>query len=397
MKHAPNVDFKQVLSEAGLPMTAEAITTELETAVKGAGSQIANDRTMSPFWRLIKAVVVTPVLWLINSLVAGHVLPAMFVSTARGVYLELKGQDMQITRLPAIALQGNLTATKTDPQAALTLPVDTVIQTLPLDGKVLSVKITETCVIPAGIASAQVKCEATEPGTAHNLPAGYFNRLLTPIDGLSSIRNEPDWIIHPGQDRETDDALALRIRNRYGAAGHYHIDAVYRDLIAKAAGIRVDYMVFEHDAPRGPGTANCYIFMPVGRVPSSLLQTVNDFIAAGHHGHGDDMQVMAMPSESHTITCHYWPHATATEQDKANLQTAITQRIQAAFRQSAAFPNITRVWPMSTFSISVLITELHNELPALGGLRIEQTDIVSARSLPTLSQLTVTEASHATL
>lgn len=56
----PQIDFKQALADSGIPTTEEAVTSALEHTVKEAGSQIANDRTMSPFWRLIKAVVVTP-------------------------------------------------------------------------------------------------------------------------------------------------------------------------------------------------------------------------------------------------------------------------------------------------------------------------------------------------
>lgn len=176
-----------------------------------------------------------------------------------------------MSRLPATTLKGYLTFVKSAPQQAVTIAAGTIVETLPIDGKILAVKTSQTTILAAGVASGLIECEATEPGQGHNLPSGYFNRLITPIEGIAQVSNAPDWIVRPGQAEETDEALALRIRNRYGAAGHYHIDAVYRDVVAQAAGIRVDYMVFEHDAPRGPGTANCYIFMPVGEVPSAVL------------------------------------------------------------------------------------------------------------------------------
>lgn len=385
----PQIDFKQALADSGIPTTEEAVTSALEHTVKEAGSQIANDRTMSPFWRLIKAVVVTPTLWLINTLVAGHVLPAMFVSTAKGFYLELKGRDVDVSRLPATTLKGYLTFVKSAPEQAVTIAAGTIVETLPIDGKILAVKTSQTATLAAGVASGLIECEATEPGQGHNLPSGYFNRLITPIEGIAQVSNAPDWIVRPGQAEETDEALALRIRNRYGAAGHYHIDAVYRDVVAQAAGIRVDYMVFEHDAPRGPGTANCYIFMPVGEVPSAVLDKVNQHIAAGFHGHGDDLQVFAMPTVPHTLSGHFWPSPHAAEQDKARLGQELAQRIQAAFRQHDGFGSITRVWPMSTFSMSQLITEMHQSLPALGGIHFDQGDITSARTLPILDSLTL--------
>ncbi|WP_028115879.1 baseplate J/gp47 family protein [Ferrimonas senticii] len=384
------VNFAQVMADEGLPMTEDQVTAELEQAVSAAGSAIANDRAMSPFWRLVKAVVVTPVLWLTNKLIAGHVLPAMFLSTARGVYLELKGKGVDIERHPATKARGYLHFTVADPTAELTIAAGTIVETQPIDGHSYALQVVADTVITVG-GDGKVLCEATQAGQSHNLPAGYFNRLPVAIDGIASVTNQPNWLLAPGQDQEQDEALAQRIQNRFATAGQFHIDAVYRDIIATAGGVRLDHMAFEHDAPRGPGTANCYIWMPVGAVPASLLTTINGHIDAGFHGHGDDLEVFAIPSQPHVIVAEYWPAADATADERGSLQLAIEQRIRAAFRELDGFADISRVQPLATFSISRLIAQCHQQLPALGGLTISYADITSGIVMPTLASLTITE------
>ncbi|WBJ93569.1 baseplate J/gp47 family protein [Shewanella sp. MTB7] len=359
--NVPKVDFKQVLAESGVPTTDADITERLAQAVTAAGSQIANDRAMSPWWRLVKAVVVTPTMWLTNTLVAEHVLPNLFVATAKKIYLDLKASDIGLERHQDESTLGRVLFTKLEPTAVIMVSANTLIDTAPINGVVLSLITLHDTQITAEQPSSLIDCMATVNGQNHNLSAGYFNRLRVPIEGIAFVSNEPDWITQPGADEETDDALSLRIRNRYGAAGHYHIDAVYRDIVANSSGVRVDHIYFEHDAPRGPGTANCYIFADVGDVPQASIDAANAHIAKGYHGHGDDMRVMAMPSQPIALTASYWPAPTATALHVAQLSDDITLRIHAAFRQHGELSSISRVWPMSTFSLSQLIAECHND------------------------------------
>ena len=64
MSVRPSVNFRQLLAQEGVPTTEEAMAIELQKHVVAAGSQVSNDSRMSPFWRLIKAVVIAPALWL---------------------------------------------------------------------------------------------------------------------------------------------------------------------------------------------------------------------------------------------------------------------------------------------------------------------------------------------
>ncbi|HHQ4701532.1 TPA: baseplate J/gp47 family protein, partial [Aeromonas veronii] len=80
MNLRPNVDFMALLAETGIPTTEQAMEAELKKEVEAAGSLITNDSDVSPFWRLVRGVVITPALWLVRTLLAGHVLPNTFAA-----------------------------------------------------------------------------------------------------------------------------------------------------------------------------------------------------------------------------------------------------------------------------------------------------------------------------
>ncbi|MGL5179934.1 MAG: baseplate J/gp47 family protein, partial [Aeromonas veronii] len=67
MNLRPTVDFLALLSNSGVPTTEQAMEAELKKEVEAAGSLITNDSDVSPFWRLVRAVVITPALWLIRT------------------------------------------------------------------------------------------------------------------------------------------------------------------------------------------------------------------------------------------------------------------------------------------------------------------------------------------
>ncbi len=66
-------------------------------------------------------------------------------------------------------------------------------------------------------------------------------------------------------------------------------------LISEFAQVPVDHIWFEHGAPRGPGTATLMCFCRE-RAAVSILEYTNRMIRdEGHHGHGDDLMVYAVP------------------------------------------------------------------------------------------------------
>ncbi|MFM4910865.1 baseplate J/gp47 family protein [Aeromonas dhakensis] len=392
MNLRPTVDFMALLAKSGVPTTEEAMEVELKKEVEAAGSLITNDSDVSPFWRLVRAVVITPALWLIRILLAGHVLPASFAATATDSYLDLKAWDVDLTRKPAQKTRGIVNFTKVNPAEATTIPDDVWVTTERINGTIYRVKPVQAVVSPAGEAVARVICEAEFAGVAWNLAPGYYNLLSKPITGILSARNsEKEWITTQGADAESNDALGLRIKNQFSAVGRYHIDAIYRSMLASVAGIRADHIFFEHDAPRGPGTANAFILLEVGTTPASLIEKLNDYVNnQGNHGHGDDLQVMAMPETEHSLHLELWPVENLAAEHRLALVKEVKMLIQAAFRQSADYPAVTRTWPQSRFSLSQLGRELHQAFPEIKSLHFTELDIVSGLEIPRLAAIEVT-------
>lgn len=392
MNLRPTVDFMALLAKSGVPTTEEAMEVELKKEVEAAGSLITNDSDVSPFWRLVRAVVITPALWLIRILLAGHVLPASFAATATDSYLDLKAWDVDLTRKPAQKTRGIVNFTKVNQAEATTIPDDVWVTTERINGTIYRVKPVQAMVSPAGEAVARVVCEAEFAGVAWNLAPGYYNLLSKPITGILSARNsEKEWITNQGADAESNDALGLRIKNQFSAVGRYHIDAIYRSMLASVAGIRADHIFFEHDAPRGPGTANAFILLEVGTTPASLIEKLNDYVNnQGNHGHGDDLQVMAMPETEHSLHLELWPVENLAAEQRLALVNEVKLLIQAAFRQSADYPAVTRTWPQSRFSLSQLGRELHQEFPEIKSLHFTELDIVSGLEIPRLAAIEVT-------
>ncbi|MNF22910.1 Baseplate J-like protein [compost metagenome] len=392
MNLRPTMDFMALLAEAGVPTTEAAMEAELKKEVVAAGSLITNDSDVSPFWRLVRGVVITPTIWLIRTLLAGHVLPNTFAATATDAYLDLKAWDVDLTRKAAQKTRGLVNFVKANPSEAVTIPADIWVTTERINGTIYRLRPLQAVVSPAGEAVARVVCEAELAGAAWNLAPGYYNLLSEPVTGILSARNDDkEWITTQGSDAESNDALGLRIQNQFSAVGRYHIDAIYRSMLASVAGIRADHIFFEHDAPRGPGTANAYILLEVGATPASLINQLNDYVGRqGNHGHGDDLFVMSIPETQHSLTLELWPQANLTEDQRAELKVGADTLVRAAFRQSADFPAVTRTWPRSRFSLSQLAGELHSQFPQLLSLRFGESDIIAGLAIPRLISLEVT-------
>ena len=395
MSNRPNADFIEILSESGVPVTEDEFEAKLKQEVVGAGSKVSNDSEMSPFWRWVRAAVVTPCVWLIRTLLAEHVMPNMFVATAERWALELKAWEHDIEPKDAEKTQGNITLTKANAADAVTIEAGKVVQTLPIDGVVYNVRVLAETVIDAGQLTGKVLVEAFEAGAAFNLPAGYFNIIPEEVPGIVDAVNEPDWITKLGADAESEEELALRIQNAFTSSGEWHIDDVYRSIISSVAGIRSDNIYFNNTGEVKPGTAEALILMEVGATPQPVLEQLNDHIMAkGHHGHGDVLTCKAIPDTEHDVIADVVLVANLDEAIKVNELLEVEDRIRAAFRETAAYPEMTRAKPESRFSLSLLGTEIHTNMAQVESVKFTvggkvQEDIISDLEQPRLKTLTV--------
>lgn len=385
-----DVDFKKALADAGIPTTEASLRAAWESEASAQGSLISNTSAYSPFWRVVTALVTKPVLWLLE-FVSGTVLPNFFVKTAVGSWLDMLAWAVNVERKPAIHAEGVLLFTRQAAGGALEVPAGTLVQSGTINGHSYQLATTTARTFADGLMQLEIPVRAVEAGSGYNLAPGYYAILPQPVPGIAQVVNAEDWLTQPGADAEPDDELRLRVRNQFSAVNQWHTDAVYRAMIAAFPGVRSDGVYFEHDAPRGPGTANAYVLFDAGVPATSFLEQINAHIRdQGNHGHGDDLQVLEMPETLHDIQLEIWPRATLTEVQRTTLLAEVELFVRAAFRESTASdyqPTLTS--PQSRFSFSRLGEELHQQFAGIESLRFATADIVSELSIPRIQSLQV--------
>lgn len=385
-----SVDFKQALSDSGIPTTEAQLKASWEQLAAEQGSTLSNTSAYSPFWRVITALITKPVLWLLEFL-SGTVLPNFFVKTATGTWLDTLAWAVNVERKPATVAIGELLFTRANTGGTLEVPAGTVVQSPTLNEHIYQLITTEPRSFQEGQSQLVVPVKAVGPGSGYNLAPGYYAVLPDPVPGVVQVVNTTDWLQTPGADAEPDDQLRLRVRNQFSAVNQWHTDAVYRAIITGFPGVSADGVYFEHGAPRGPGSANAYVLFDAGVPAVTFLEKINTHIRdGGNHGHGDDLLTMAMPATQHQISVKIWPRANLTATQLQTLETEVALFIRAAFRESTQRDYApTRTYPQSRFSFSQLTKELHAQFPNIESLDFAGTDIVSALTIPRIQSLAV--------
>lgn len=385
-----NVDFKQALSDAGIPTTEAGLRAAWETEVAAQGSKLSNTSAYSPFWRVVTALVTKPVLWILDFFVA-TVLPNFFVKTASDAWLDMLAWAVNVTRKGATKAVGVLLFTRTTAGGALVVPAGTVIQSAAINGHVYQLVTTTDGLFTDGLMQLEIPVEAVDTGSGFNLAPGYYAILPVPVAGIAQVVNADGWLTTPGADPEPNDELRLRVRNQFSAVNQWHTDAVYRAMISAFPGVRPDGVYFLHGAPRGPGSANAYVLFDAGVPADTYLELINTHIRDdGNHGHGDDLLVMVMPETFHALQVELWPRSTLTADQRQTLEEDVDQFIRAAFRESTTSdyqPTLT--YPQSRFSFSRLGEELHQQFPGIESLHFTNADIVSELTIPRIESLQV--------
>lgn len=381
--------FTTMLRESGMPVTQEEMQAKWDAINTAQGGLITNNSAWSPFWRLVSAIVTTPAVWLV-SLLVDTALPNTFLRFASGAWLDIFAWGVDVLRKQATSAQGMLRFTRASASGALTIPAGTIVESPELSGMTYAVATIAEAVIPEGQLVLDVPVQAVQPGTAYNLGPGYYSIMAKPVPGIVSVTNGADWLTSPGADVEDDEALRLRGRNQFAAVGQYHHDAAYKALVAEYAGIRIDYLFFEKDGPRGPGTANCHIMIESGIPPQEVIDAINAHVReSGNHGHGDDMRCMPIAALPLDLAVKVYPVTSASADRVEALMQAVEDRIRCAFRENTDF-KVTRALPLARFSFSRLGEELHAGLPDLRSVEFGREDVVAYLQLPTLASLSVT-------
>ncbi|WP_438461950.1 baseplate J/gp47 family protein [Marinomonas sp. PE14-40] len=380
-------DFEKVLTDSGVPTTEETITAEFKTALQESGSTISNDSIYSPFWRLISALITKPVLWLINELLIKQVMPQFYLKTVGEGLIEWWGDNRDCVRKQAQTLKGNVLFSRLDTSNALLIPAGTKVYTESINNTVYNLFTLEDSTLASGEGALLIKAKAEMNGEAYNLESGYFNKC--DIEGVAVV-NPENWISVLGADLEDIEDYRLRIRNMIHRLSHFHTDGVYKSLISEFGGVQEDAVWFEHNAPRGAGTANAYILFDLDAPANSYLETINRRISdEGYHGHGDDLLVLAMPETFHSISVKTYLPISLLDVEIDEIHQGVEGMIRAAFRENKAYANVTLTLPQSRFSFSKLAREIYAEFPELEDLVFSLDGIESGLTIPRINTLTV--------
>lgn len=382
-------NYREIMSESGLPLDEERVKAEFQK-LTAEENLITNTSKYSPFWRLITAIAVKPVLWLINALIE-TVLPNIFVKTANETFLQIMGWSIGLEFKEATKAQGTVTFYKSSPTNSITIKKDTVIQTERINGVIYRVFVTEDTLIPSGMTQKAVPVIAEQAGTAYNLGGGYYCILPESISGIERVSNADDWLTEVGANRESADEFRERYRTQFSSVGQHHIDSVYKGMIAQIAGLAIDRIYFLHDAPRGAGTANAYLLLDTGVASQPFIDKVNHhIIEQGFHGHGDDLICYAMPETKHDLTAKvfFYPEYGLSDSRKAEVLKKVELMIRCAFRENADFA-VSKTYPYKRFSWSNLAKEIHAENVEVSSIEWGQADIVNALAVPRIRSLRV--------
>lgn len=385
MIDVPTPDYKKMVRDSGIPTESEQWKKILKEEMEKEGCIIANDSKFSPFWRLIENAVINATTWLINKILINHVLPNSFLATAKDEQLKLMAWECKVEQKQATKTEGMLLFTRAQGSTqSIAIPKNTWIQTNPINSNVYRVQVIEEVIIMEGQNNVNVPVIAENNGAFYNLGGGYYSVLPIAIAGIASVTNADDWITSPGQNIENDNDLRMRVRNQWSAVANWHIDAAYRSLLMKESGLQHDNIYFEHEAPRGPATANALILMDTGEPSGSMIKELNALIMQkGNHGHGDDLLVMPMPETRHWIEVNVWFKPEVIELEKSKLIKHIDDCIRCAFRENMDY-HVTRTTPLGKFSFSKLAGELHSIFDAIETLKFSADFIQSNLSIPRL-------------
>ena len=391
----PNVDFAAMLPDS-LPADDAGWAAAFRGQLQAQGSTVANTSPMSPFFRLLAAIVTWPWRTLRNWLLT-RLLPNMFLATATGAALEIHATGYDEARLPATKALGVITFSRAGITGALAIPVGTVVQSPPIAGVVYRMVTSLAASIPDGASSVLVPVQAELEGAAYNLGDGYYNILATPVPGVTAVTNAIGWLTTPGRDLEGDDSLRKRCPLKLRRLTGWHTEDTYRSLIAERLAINPDNIWFNNNAPRGPATANAYFLLDVGTPTQAMADNATaHLMPSGYHGLGDDVLVSPLPPKPIDLALTITAVVGTTQAQKDALRLKAEDIIRAAFRESAAYPSVHRVAPyqaVSLYYLGVAIWDLTSE-----PVRIIQSmawttpagDVAVGMERPTIQTLTVT-------
>lgn len=203
------------------------------------------------------------------------VLSNMFVSSAKGIWLDLKGADYSKKRKKPTKTKGNTTLKRTTVGETVKIPKGYVFKTeQDINGEEFRFIVIKDVMMGKEDLSVQVPVEAEKEGSKYNLPPGQIKKSLIHIEGIDEIINEAGWITKEGSDLEDEESFRERILNSWAELSAYPIRDKYKNVCEAVPGVLFAKVDDEH--PRGQGTVDIIITSTAGEATQSLLDEVKE-------------------------------------------------------------------------------------------------------------------------
>lgn len=216
----------------------------------------------------------------------------MYLKTATGSWLLLKGEDEGVPIKEATKTQGLVTMGRNEvTNTTISIPKNSIVKTqISSTGTEYRYIVDQTVVLGAGVKEITVPVIAEFEGFEYNIGTGLISVFLTHIDGLDYVTNGVDWITKLGTDQEDPELYRARIMDEKKLR-RGDFNALYRSLATSVTGVKDAVPITGH--PRGQGTIDIVIVTESGVVPSALLQDVQAAIDAGKEPCADVLAVAA--------------------------------------------------------------------------------------------------------
>jgi len=209
-----------------------------------------------------------------------EVLRRAFVQTTFGEYLDLRAEEYDVERRPAVAATGSVTFTGTP---GTVIPAGTRVAT-PANENTLSVEFQTLAEVTIGdTGSATADIEALEAGASGNVASNTITLMLESISGITSVTNpEPTT---GGLDEEDDESLRARIlesAKKDEGDGNVSDYEIWAKEVSGVGNVLVEPLW------QGEGTVRVVILDPDGRfAPQSTIDAMQEYLDPGGQGIGE--------------------------------------------------------------------------------------------------------------
>ncbi|MGL5956314.1 MAG: baseplate J/gp47 family protein [Brevinema sp.] len=186
--------------------TRQEIVQEIITKTKDEIPQINHYRTGGVF-RLFIEVVASFLERIYSEL--EELLPNRFLSTAKDQWLDLKAEELSLYRYQATKTKGYVIFSRSEIGRSITINQGKIVATK----NKLRYKTLSDSILNENETSIRILVEAEFYGSIYNVFGGQITELITPIYGIDTVYNNPEWITEIGQDQETDESLRIRCKD----------------------------------------------------------------------------------------------------------------------------------------------------------------------------------------